>query len=68
MALRRCLPPALTDCSPIVPPLCPAVFPPLCVSVCTQLMFLMLIVGVVFNVVKGALGGSGSNRNKNQDW
>jgi uncharacterized membrane protein len=31
-----------------------------------QLMFLMLIVGVVFNVVKGAIGGS--SKSKNQDW
>jgi uncharacterized membrane protein len=31
-----------------------------------QLMFLMLIVGVVFNVVKGAVGGG--NKSKNQDW
>lgn len=34
-----------------------------------QLMFLMLIVSVVFNVVKGALGsGSSSSNKKNQDW
>jgi len=31
-----------------------------------QLMFLMLIVSVVFNVIKGAL--SGGSKNKNQDW
>jgi hypothetical protein len=31
-----------------------------------QLMFLMLFVGVVFNVVKGAIGGS--SKSKNQDW
>jgi hypothetical protein len=36
---------------------------------CVQLMFLMLIVSVVFNVVKGALGsGSSSSNKKNQDW
>jgi len=33
-----------------------------------QLMFLMLIVSVVFNVIKGALGGSSSNKSKSRDW
>lgn len=33
-----------------------------------QLMFLMLIVSVVFNVVKGALGGGAKSKSKSQDW
>jgi hypothetical protein len=32
-------------------------------------MFLMLMVSVVFNVIKSALGGSGNKSNsKGQDW
>lgn len=34
-----------------------------------QFMFLMLVLGFVFNVIKGAVGAaSGSSKSKSQDW
>jgi hypothetical protein len=58
-------PPAAPTLTCAAAMLCHAV---LCCAV-LQLMFLMLIVSVVFNVVKGALGsGSSSSNKKNQDW
>lgn len=33
-----------------------------------QFMFLMLVAGVVFNIIRGFFGSSSSSKSKNNDW